>query len=43
MLTALGVNGDMRSERALRFGRLWYSEIPHAIGYAKFYSRYMTL
>ena len=24
---------------ALPFGRLWYTEIPHAIGYAKFYSR----
>jgi predicted transcriptional regulator len=24
---------------ALRFGRLWYTEIPHAIGYAKFHSR----
>jgi hypothetical protein len=24
---------------ALPFGRLWYGEIPHAIGYAKFYSR----
>jgi hypothetical protein len=23
----------------LPFGRLWYTEIPHAIGYAKFYSR----
>ena len=23
----------------LPFGRLWYSEIPHAIGYAEFYSR----
>ena len=24
---------------ALPFGRLWYTEIPHAIGYAKFRSR----
>jgi predicted transcriptional regulator len=24
---------------ALRFGRLWYTEIPHAIGYAKHRSR----
>ena len=24
---------------ALPFGRLWYNEIPHAIGYAKFRSR----
>ncbi len=24
---------------ALPFGRLWYTEIPHAIGYAKFYRR----
>src|SRR6266516_2106815 len=24
---------------ALPFGRLWYTEIPHAIGYAEFYSR----
>ena len=24
---------------ALPFGRLWYTEIPHAIGYAQFYSR----
>ena len=24
---------------ALPFGRLWYTEIPHAIGYAKFCSR----
>jgi len=24
---------------ALPFGRLWYIEIPHAIGYTKFYSR----
>jgi hypothetical protein len=24
---------------ALPFGRLWYGEIPHAIGYAKFRSR----
>jgi hypothetical protein len=24
---------------ALPFGRLWYIEIPHAIGYAEFYSR----
>ena len=24
---------------ALPFGRLWYIEIPHAIGYAKFHSR----
>ena len=23
----------------LPFGRLWYTEIPHAIGYAEFYSR----
>ena len=23
---------------ALPFGRLWYTEIPHAIGYAKFHS-----
>jgi hypothetical protein len=23
----------------LPFGRLWYTEIPHAIDYAKFYSR----
>jgi len=23
----------------LPFGRLWYTEISHAIGYAKFYSR----
>jgi predicted transcriptional regulator len=23
----------------LPFGRLWYTEVPHAIGYAKFYSR----
>ena len=24
---------------ALPFGRLWYTEIPHAIGYAKYRSR----
>jgi hypothetical protein len=24
---------------ALPFGRLWYTEMPHAIGYATFYSR----
>jgi hypothetical protein len=24
---------------ALRFGRLWYTETPHTIGYAKFRSR----
>jgi hypothetical protein len=24
---------------ALPFGRLWYTKIPHAIGYAEFYSR----
>jgi hypothetical protein len=24
---------------ALPFGRLWYTEVPHAIGYAEFYSR----
>jgi len=24
---------------ALPFGRLWYAEIPHAIGYAEFFSR----
>ncbi len=24
---------------ALPFGKLWYTEIPHAIGYAQFYSR----
>jgi hypothetical protein len=24
---------------ALPFGRLWYTGIPHAIGYAEFYSR----
>ena len=24
---------------ALPFGRLWYTEIPHAVGYAEFYSR----
>jgi hypothetical protein len=24
---------------ALPFGRLWYTEIPHVIGYAKFFSR----
>jgi hypothetical protein len=24
---------------ALPFGRLWYGEVPHAIGYAEFYSR----
>jgi hypothetical protein len=24
---------------ALPFGRSWYTEIPHAIGYAEFYSR----
>ena len=24
---------------ALPFGRLWYTEIPHALGYAKFRSR----
>jgi hypothetical protein len=24
---------------ALPFGRLWYLEVSHAIGYAKFYSR----
>jgi hypothetical protein len=24
---------------ALSFGRLWYTEVSHAIGYAKFYSR----
>jgi len=24
---------------ALPFGRLWYTEISHAIGYAEFYSR----
>ena len=24
---------------ALQFGRLWYTEIPHAIGYAKHRSR----
>jgi hypothetical protein len=24
---------------ALPFGRLWYLEVPHAIGYAEFYSR----
>ena len=24
---------------ALPFGALWYTEIPHAIGYAQFYSR----
>ena len=24
---------------ALLFGRLWYTEIPDAIGYAQFYSR----
>jgi len=24
---------------ALPFGRLWYTEIPHAISYAQFYSR----
>jgi hypothetical protein len=24
---------------ALPFGRLWYTEIPHAIGYTEFYSR----
>jgi hypothetical protein len=24
---------------ALLFGRLWYTEIPHASGYAEFYSR----
>jgi hypothetical protein len=24
---------------ALPFGRLWYTELPHAIGYAKFRSR----
>ena len=24
---------------ALPFGRLWYTQVPHAIGYAKFYSR----
>ena len=29
---------DLISE-ALPFGRLWYTEIPHAIGYAKFRSR----
>ena len=29
---------DLISE-ALPFGRLWYTEIPHAIGYAEFYSR----
>jgi predicted transcriptional regulator len=29
---------DLISE-ALRFGRLWYTEIPHAISYAKFRSR----
>jgi hypothetical protein len=42
MLTVLGVNGDIRSERALAFGRLWYGEpdaISNAINYGKFYSR----
>jgi hypothetical protein len=29
---------DLTSD-ALPFGRLWYTEIPHAIGYAKFRSR----
>jgi hypothetical protein len=29
---------DLISE-ALPFGRLWYTEIPHASGFAKFYSR----
>jgi len=29
---------DLLSD-ALPFGRLWYTEVPHAIGYAKFYSR----
>jgi hypothetical protein len=29
----------LRSPDALPFGRLWYTEIPHAIGYAQFYSR----
>ena len=24
---------------ALPFARLWYTEVPHAIGYAEFYSR----
>jgi hypothetical protein len=24
---------------ALPFGRLWYTQVSHAIGYAKFYSR----
>jgi hypothetical protein len=24
---------------AMPFGRLWYTEVPHAIGYAEFYSR----
>ena len=24
---------------ALLFGRLWYTQVPHAIGYAKFRSR----
>jgi hypothetical protein len=32
------LGADLISD-ALPFGRLWYTEMPHAIGYAKFRSR----
>jgi hypothetical protein len=43
MFTELRPRKDKRGvdliSDALPFGRLWYTEVPHAIGYAEFYSR----
>jgi hypothetical protein len=43
MFTELRPRKDKRGvdliSDALPFGRLWYTEVPHAIGYAEFYRR----
>jgi hypothetical protein len=43
LFTKFACAGDHRGvyliSDSLPFGRLWYGEFPHAIGYAEFYSR----